>query len=488
MNKKYGVEEFCGYTSLLSSYQFLKSQKDINYTGLILDEEIFDRYKDEKLDIEYIKNFEKDYGLPNLWTYICSDRVVRYGQLVREYPHDTSSYSHEEMLRIFQVISKSVVEFLDKEKPDCIFISVVGSIASLLLYQVAKKRDIKILIPDTAHIGNKYFLSECYDSSTYLNESFKLFKQGQISAADAHYRKQAMDFLKQFQEKPQYYFSNSGAYSAFNTAVSLSSHFRFFSPAGLYRSLRWMWRQNKEFIQGGFRNYYTTIKPWNEWWDKLNRKMRILIRYRNLYDQFNLEEDFVYFPLQSEPEAHPMLNAPIFLDQVWTAKQLARSLPVHYKLYVKDHPAMFGFRRRSYYQELKKIPNVRLIDPAMDSLKLISHSKLVATIIGTAGFEAALLKKPVISFGKISYNLLSSVKRCDNIEDLPILIKNQIENFRYNEKDTLDFLAALFKESVDVDLNKLWNLEGGRIENRKTDELAPLADLIAEKLNLNLSK
>ena len=198
-----------------------------------------------------------------------------------------------------------------------------------------------------------------------------------------------------------------------------------------------------------------------------------------------MEEDFAYFPLQAEPEAYPMLNASLFMDQVWTVKQLARSLPAHYKLYVKDHPAMFGFRRRSYYQELKKIPNVRLIDPTVDSLKLICHSKLVAVVAGTAGLEAALLKRPVISFGKISYNLLSAVKKCDNIEDLPILVKNQLENFKYNDKETIDFLAALFKESVDVDLAKLWDLEGGRIADRKTDELMPLVDLIAEKLKLN---
>ncbi|MDP3999608.1 MAG: hypothetical protein Q8P76_03400 [bacterium] len=488
LKQRYGIDQFCGYASLPSSYLFLKNQKDIHYTGLLLDEEIFDRYKNEKLDIEYIKNFEKQYGIPNLWPYICSDRVVRYGQLVREYPNDVSQYSHEEMLRIFQVVSKSIVEFLDKEKPDCVFISVVGSIASLLLYQVAKQKGIKTLILDNARIGNRYFLNERYDGSTYLDQSFQLFKQNQTSAADENYLKQAADYLKQFQEKPQYYFANSEAYSTFNNKASLRRHFRFLAPSGMYRSLRWLWRQTKELAQSGFKNYYTTIHPWNERWDKLNRKLRILIGYSDLFDPVNLKEDFVYFPLQSEPEAYPMLNAPLFMDQIWTAKQLARSLPAHYKLYVKDHPAMFGYRRRSYYQELKKIPNVRLIDPAVDSLKLIGHSKLVATVSGTAGLEAALLKKPVISFGNVSYNLLSAIKRCENVEDLPILVKNQLDSYHYNEKDIINFLAALFKESVDVDLAKLWDLEGGRIVDRKTNELAPLVDLIAEKLNLNLSK
>lgn len=484
LKQRYGVEEFCGYASLPASYQFLRSQKDIYYTNLLLDEEIFDRYKDEKLDLEYIKNFEKQYGLPNLWPYICVDRVVRYGQLVREYPHDTPQYSHEEMLRIFQVTSKAIVEFLNKEKPDCVFLSVVGSIGSLLLYQVAKQKDIKILILNNAHIGNNYFLSKYYDGSGYLDNLFELYQKNQISAADENYRKQAADFLKQFQEKPKYYYVNSEAHSILNGAASLKKHFRFLTPAGMYRSLRWLWRQIKESAQDGFRNYYTAIRPWNERRDKLSRKLRILIGYGDLFDPVNLQEDFVYFPLQSEPEAYPMLNAPLFMDQIWTVKQMARSLPAYCKLYVKDHPAMFGYRRRSYYRELKKIPNVRLIDPAVDSLKLICHSRLVATIVGTAGWEAILLKKPVISFGKIFYNSLSSVKQCENIADLPILVKNHLENYHYNEEEIVNLIAALFKESVDVDLGKLWDLEGGQIVDRQTNELAPLVDLMAKKLNL----
>ena len=81
--EKYGVNDFCGYVCLRSSFEFLKSQKDINYTKLILDEDLHNQYLKEPLDANYINQLEKDYGLPNLWAYIEPDRFLRRGQHVR---------------------------------------------------------------------------------------------------------------------------------------------------------------------------------------------------------------------------------------------------------------------------------------------------------------------------------------------------------------------------------------------------------------------
>ena len=50
LQKKYGVKDFCGYTSLRSSLNFLQSQKDIHYSELALDEDVHKLYRKEKLD------------------------------------------------------------------------------------------------------------------------------------------------------------------------------------------------------------------------------------------------------------------------------------------------------------------------------------------------------------------------------------------------------------------------------------------------------
>lgn len=167
---------------------------------------------------------------------------------------------------------------------------------------------------------------------------------------------------------------------------------------------------------------------------------------------------------------------------------MARSLPLNFKLYIKEHAAMVGTRPRSFYQELKKIPNVKIINPTIDGLSLTEHAKLIFTVSGTAGWEAIQLKKPVIVFGDVFYNKLPMVKKCITTEQLPYLVKEQIENFQHDEKALINFITAIFQESVDVDLVQIWQAEGASQVEAKKNQLLPLVDLIAKKLHLKSLK
>src|SRR3989338_10739487 len=118
LKERHDVDTFCAYVHLRTSYDFLVAQRDIPYTNLILDEDIQKQYKNEILDLTYLAEFEREYG--SVWKFIGVDRVIRYGQLVREYPHDTSPYTHEDMLRMVQVYAKQCSAFIDAEKPDFI--------------------------------------------------------------------------------------------------------------------------------------------------------------------------------------------------------------------------------------------------------------------------------------------------------------------------------------------------------------------------------
>ena len=35
--------------------------------ALLLDRDVHNRYKDETLDLEYLRRLEKEYGIPNVW-------------------------------------------------------------------------------------------------------------------------------------------------------------------------------------------------------------------------------------------------------------------------------------------------------------------------------------------------------------------------------------------------------------------------------------
>jgi len=161
---------------------------------------------------------------------------------------------------------------------------------------------------------------------------------------------------------------------------------------------------------------------------------------------------------------------------------VARALPVGYKLYVKEHPTMVMYRPRSFYKELKKNPNVKLINPTTKGFDVISQAKLITTITGSCGWEATLLKKPVITFGQAFYNQLSFIKKCRAFEDLPQMVKEQLENFNYDENELLEYLIKIFESSAPVDLISVW--DDASDSQRQKRALEPLADLIAKKLGI----
>lgn len=479
LHTKYPFTSFCGYVQIREGFEFLKNQPDIAYTSLLLDEDIFNLHKSEKLDLDFLKKLEAAYGIPYLWPYIEIDRIVRYGQHVREYPHDTSPYSHEDMLKILQVTAKAILKFLDTEKPDAIIFSVVGAMSSLLLYTIAKKQGIPVYIFLTARVGTKHTLTSDYTSLSFVEESYQKIKGGKESfpAQQAEVKK----YLQQFRARPEpYTFRESPKIQAINR----KRQFYFLLPKNFLRSLQWTATIAYKYLTGKERHDYSTIKPWHYIIDKIKQKTRLLVGYENLYDGICTDEPFVFFPLQLEPEISTMLYAPWHTDQLWVIKQVAKSLPVGYKLYVKEHPTMFGKRPYNFYAELKKIPNLRLIAPTVESFDLTQRARLTATISSTAGWEALLLKKPALTFGNIFYNALPNVRRSTSIEQLPYLIKEILGNNNHDEQALVDYITAIYVESVDIDLVEIWEVEGGGKLKTRGRELESVADLIAKKLNL----
>ena len=73
------------------------------------------------------------------------DRVLRHNLLVRAYPADESRYSHEDLMKIFQVTAKAVLKFLDEEKPDFIFFQLLAIWAVICCMRLQKKKRIKTL-------------------------------------------------------------------------------------------------------------------------------------------------------------------------------------------------------------------------------------------------------------------------------------------------------------------------------------------------------
>ena len=111
LKEQHGITEFCGYVQSRKAERFLRAQKDIQYTSLLIDEDAHARYKNEKLDLAYLKKIEQEYGEPNLWKFINVDRTIVMRIPPNEYAFRPKPlYTHEEMLRLLQVKFKAITE------------------------------------------------------------------------------------------------------------------------------------------------------------------------------------------------------------------------------------------------------------------------------------------------------------------------------------------------------------------------------------------
>lgn len=473
LKEKYNVTDFCGYVFLRHSYNYLKNQKEINYSSLLLDEDIHLRYKDEKLDLEYLKKIEKEYGIPNLWPYIELDRIIRNGQLVREYPYNQTKYSHEELMRMLQVRIKAIIEFLETEKPDFLIYAAIGSISGLLMYHIAKKMGIKVLSISFSRVENYYLFSEHYSNFTSVDELFNKFK---VNDQKHELFDEAKKIVDKFINQPRMIEVDIDSYLK---RSKLSKQMSFLKPKKIYKYFVWLYRSIKRSFDQDLKNDYSSINPYLKVLDQFKRKLRNLRGFSDLYDQPDYQENFVFFPLHEEPEIAITLLAPYYCDQINLIKQIAKSIPIDFKIYVKEHPGMIGYRPRNFYKELKKIPNLKLINPGVNVYKILPHAKLITTITGTAGFEALYFKKPVITFGDVFYNSISAVKRCSELDQLPYLVKDQIENFNFNENEFINYISCILSESVTISFQHLWFNETDK--QKKMNQLIPLVDLFIKK-------
>lgn len=466
---KKGFTEFCGYVYRRSSLNYLQNQTDIAYRTMLLDEDLEKEGRCKVLDWKNITNLEALCGIPTLWPYALSDRVLRYGYGVREYPQESQRYSHEELARIMLHMAERIDHMLEKEKPDLVYLPVVSAMGNMLLYHLAKKRNIPVLVGAETRINSGYAVSEDYRTFTFANKVFQSFKNNSVSLEEGR------KYVEGFRSNPRTYlyvmqnFKHSGTLRMAFAWISPWRVFRFFSFV-----LSRIWHQSIHA-----RDYTDERIHWYLI-DVLRRKIRLMRGFNDLYDTYNSKEPFVYYPLHFEPELATLVLARHWTDQISTIKHIAESLPFNYKLYVKEHPAMVGYRTRAWYQTLKKIPNIKLIHPNHNSFSILKEARLVTTLTGTAGWEAVLLGKPVLVLGDAYYAELSFVEKCTDLSNIAFAIRKQLSHPHPSSTEELELFAyvqSLLTTSEDLHLHELW--EKGLPHSAHKQSVEGAAKLIA---------
>lgn len=187
-------------------------------------------------------------------------------------------------------------------------------------------------------------------------------------------------------------------------------------------------------------------------WLIKTRASEVYNRYRLTgmkYHEINDNDMFILYPLHKQPESSIDVLGDYYSDQANLIRQISRSLPAGYSLFVKEHSNAIGDRPIKFYQEVSKLPNTKLISPYTESFRLLQHASVVVTVSGTMAYEAGLLDRPAITFSNMFFNKLPSLRYCSSVRELPKLISELIE---YNSvaadvSKKLNFLEFVYKNS-----------------------------------------
>ena len=350
-------------------------------------------------DINNLKLLESKMNSP-LSSLIFGDRFFyKYNRY--------NKFTHEEILSIIEQESHFFEKIIDEINPTYAILRVPEFQDIELFYKICRLKNIHTLILDATRFGARYMINDQTEHPIPFN---KLETQKN---------------LKNFEQLREHIDSYSKSYDI------VVKNLRSSKTRKISSALKFLFQFNKIDTK-----YYRDRKksPFNVFIKELFFSLRKF--YRNSFIEQNLEKSlsfdtsYVYFPLQFEPERTILRKGEFYSNQLSVIKNIAQSLPINMKLFVKEHPAMRlnGWRNMEFYKEILKMPNVKLFHPSLPNSLFVKNSSLVVTIAGTSGLESVFYGISSISLTNVNYSNLSNVFQITSFANLSYIIKNALES------------------------------------------------------------
>ena len=416
--------EFIGIITRKQDMEFFEKQEFIKFKKLLYYPDCY--IKKTKFNLDNLKRIEEKFGL-NIWLNIFSDRSFNK---FWTYFH---KFTREEILIIIESSLLFFTDILKKEKPKMILMQTPGeNVSNLLLYEIAKKMNIQTIMPMDIHYKDHIHISTNTKNSEISNK---------IEKIKNNFSESFQIYDKEFVKKKNYT-------DILKIMSSYDPSIKSFSKKITHYIKRLSNNLEPIYLNVG-KTKYRLIQ------NRISNFLKVKKREQFLdnYAKKTLEnEKFIYFPLQSEPEASILTNTPFYSNQINLIEVIAKSIPINYILYVKEHPLqkMKLWRSIDDYKKIKNIPNVRFLHPSVNAQEILEKTQAVISISGATGFEALFYHKPVIVFGDEYYDKLSMVTKIETLNELPYKIRNTLSNFKFNEKELSMFVKVLKEFALPV--------------------------------------
>ncbi len=324
------------------------------------------------------------------------------------------NWNFEKRVNLYYTNLKYWDNFLETRKINCVVFSILPhEIYDYIIYLLCKKKNIKVCMNFTDGYKHTvtskayYMLNSIDDHTKEVTKVLAKMKKDyvDISPEDiiiSEYDKQTIEKIKQR-------FANAD-----NSHMLLMNKGRIEEIERYYGNPKLVIKNAKN-SKDFFKNLLLASWAYIVGRQKTRKLVRKYEAFAVLPD-FN--EKYFFYAMHYQPEASSSPLGGIYANQLLAIQLIAHNLPEGYWLYVKEHPYQTSFNREvSYYEELKKIPKVKIISQKITSEILMKNALGMATLTGTVMFESQILQKPCLCLGYTHWEALSGVYKIDTNED-----------------------------------------------------------------------
>ncbi len=392
-------ENVLAYKKILSSYEIsvfaicINVSEKVIYDDCVLVYCLEDWLRDnwDSFDVSELNRLQEKFKEYSLWEIFYTDRYLRY------------KYENFDASKIIVGIFSFWEHIFNTTNVNYIISDCIIGASSFYGMILGKKREIRFLSMPTARYKKYYTyfsLDEGFENIVWENMVSKSLPliEDEILAAKGY----ISEYIKC---KSQPYYMKAIVNKNKDTINTIAHYIKRFWHISYLWDRQFDNKYDINIYKGRKLKYATLLEA--------IRKL-IIPRYMN---QPDFQDDYILYPLHFQPEASTCVYARKYENQLAFLELLAKSIPAGKVIYVKEHSVRQGHRPLSFYKELGKFSNIKIISPYVDTHELIKNSSFVVCLTSTVGFEALMYGKPVFVCGDTFYNNFSGVERIHDVFD-----------------------------------------------------------------------
>ena len=306
-------------------------------------------------------------------------------------------------MHYYQIALDLLTNFLAKEQINLVlFFDIPHLFYDTIIYQIAKSKGIRTLILTSSPFPNRIFsLSAIEDVGVFPTDCNQYSNYSYPINANKNPNWDYMKGIEQFRGELGK-LCGRGLFRLFWSFATIETK-KLSNPKTVLKTVKRMqavatalpkWRYP-------FRRHFHT--------NHLDYYEKILSFENNNVDY---DRKFVYFPLHFQPELTTSTLGGCYSDQLLAIEHLSSILPDDCSIYVKENPKQTGaMRGPHFFDRLDRVPNLEILPSYANTFQLVDNSEFVATVTGTAGWEAICKGKNVLVFGVPWYQNLPGAIR-----------------------------------------------------------------------------